>query len=102
MSVDVTNTKDAWSLIQSISDHIPSKTSLPKVIEGDFQIIGMADFGADEPDVEVCWVPLCNWADFFEQVTDLLEAGYPGCIGCAGPGAEGEWNETARRRQFIR
>lgn len=102
LSVDATNTKDAWSLIQLISDHIPSKTSLPNVIEGDFQIIGMADFGADEPDVEVCWVPLCNWADFFEQVTDLLEAGYPGCIGCAGPGAEGEWNETARRRQFIR
>ena len=62
----------------------------------------MADFGADEPDMEVCWVPLCNWADFFEQVTDLLEAGYPGCIGCAGPGAEGEWNETSRRRQFNR
>ena len=102
LSVHATNTKDAWSLIQSISDHIPSKTSLPNVIEGDFQIIGMADFGADEPDMEVCWVPLCNWVDFFEQVTDLLEAGYPGCIGCAGPGAEGEWNEASRRRQFNR
>lgn len=102
MSVDSTNIHEAWSLVQAISDNIPSKTSLPNVIEGDFQIIGIADFGADEPDGDVCWVPLCNWQDFFEQVTDLLEAGYPGCIGCAGPGAEGEWNEAFRRSQFIR
>ena len=81
LSVEAININQAWSLIQSISDHIPSKTSLPNVIEGDFQIIGIADFGANEPDTKVCWVPLGNWPDFFEQVTDLLEAGYPGCIG---------------------
>jgi hypothetical protein len=92
---------EAWKLVQSISDHIPSKTVLPVVIEGDFNIIDMAYFGPDEPGVEICWVPHCEWNDFSEQVIDLLEAGYPGCIGCAGPGAEGEWNETFRRGHFI-
>jgi hypothetical protein len=93
--------KDAWSLVQSISDHIPSKTILPNVVEGEFEIMDMAYFGPDEPEMSICWVPLCNWEDFFEQVIDLLEAGYPGCIGCAGPGAEGDWNEAFRRSQFI-
>jgi len=102
LSVPSKYSKEAWTLIQSISDHIPSKTSLPSVVEGEFKIIEMAYFGVEEPHDEICWVPLCNWTDFFEQVTDLLEAGYPGCIGCGGPGAEGEWNESFRRSQFIR
>jgi hypothetical protein len=38
---------------------------------------------------------------FVEHVEDLLDAGYPGCIGCAGPGAEGEWDEISQRAKFI-
>ena len=101
LSVSSDNISEAWTLVQSISDHIPSKIILPSVIEGDFEIIDQAYFGPNEPATNICWVPHCNWIDFFEQVTDLLEAGYPGCIGCAGPGAEGDWNEASRRSQFI-
>ena len=53
--------------------------------------------GGDEPPENVCWVPNATWGDFKSQVLELLEAGYPGCVGCGGPGAEGEWNEQARR-----
>ena len=74
---------------------------LNQVIEGDFNIVGIAYFGKDQPSLETCWVPNCTWDEFKIQVLDLLEAGYPGCVGCGGPGAEEEWNEQSRRRQFI-
>ena len=102
LSVPKDFAKQAWDLVQSISDNIPSRLSLPNVIEGDFMVEGLFQLGGEVPSLEICWVPDCSWDDFSEQVMELLEAGYPGCVGCAGPGAEGEWNEAARRRQFIR
>ena len=101
LSVPKDFAKQAWDLVQSISDNIPSRLSLPNVIEGDFIAEGLFQLGGEEPSLEICWIPDCSWHDFSEQVLELLEAGYPGCVGCAGPGAEGEWNEAARRRQFI-
>ena len=101
LSVPKDFSKQAWDLVQSISDNIPSRLSLPNVIVGDFMVEGLFQLGGEEPSLEICWIPNCSWDDFSEQVLELLEAGYPGCVGCAGPGAEGEWNEAARRRQFI-
>ena len=101
LSVPKDFAKQAWDLVQSISDNIPSRLSLPNVIEGDFMAEGLFQLGGEEPSLEICWIPDCSWHDFSEQVLELLEAGYPGCVGCAGPGAEGEWNEAVRRRQFI-
>lgn len=101
LSVPKEYSKQAWGLVQSISDNIPSRLSLPHVVEGEIMVKGLFQLGGEEPSVEVCWVPDCSWDDFCEQVMDLLVAGYPGCVGCAGPGAEGEWNEAVRRRQFI-
>ena len=93
--------KDAWEIVQLIADHVPSKIDLPNVVTGDFAVIGLAHIGGREPPIEVCWVPDCGWEEFSEQILDLLEAGYPGCIGCGGPGAEEEWNEEFRRDQFL-
>ena len=77
------------------------KIDLPTVVKGDLAVVGLAQIGGREPSIEVCWVPDCGWDDFSEQILDLLEAGYPGCIGCGGPGAEEEWNEDVRRDQFL-
>ena len=87
-------------LVQKISDKVPAKLDLPEVIIGELCVVGLAQIGGIKPEIEVCWVPESNFSDFEEQVLDLLEAGYPGCIGCGGPGSEGEWNEVLRRAEI--
>jgi hypothetical protein len=101
LSVPVGLEKDAWEIVQMIADHVPSKLELPKVVNGELAIVGIAQIGGLEPPLEICWVPNCGWSEFSEQVLELLEAGYPGCIGCGGPGAEEEWNEEVRRGLFL-
>ncbi len=101
LSVPIGLERKAWEIIQLIADHVPSKIDLPKVITGDLAVVGLAQIGGQAPPMEVCWVPDCGWDEFSKQVIDLLEAGYPGCIGCGGPGAEGDWNEEVRRGQFL-
>ena len=52
-------------------------------------------------ETQLYWNRTCTEIDdFSKQVVDLLEAGYPGCVGCGGPGAEGDWNEEVRRASF--
>ena len=101
LSVPIELERDAWGIVQLVADHVPSKIDLPKVVIGELAVIGLAQIGGLEPPIEVCWVPDCGWEEFSEQILDLLEAGYPGCIGCGGPGAEEEWNEEFRRGQFL-
>ena len=59
---------------------------------------------ADEPvDFRVVWMPgNCSsiWNRFTDTVLRLAEAGYPGCVGCAGPAAEGPWDEEASRQRL--
>ena len=40
------------------------------------------------------------WEDFERRVLHLVEAGYPGCIGCGGPGKDDEWDEEENRIEF--
>jgi len=101
LSVPQDYENEAWDLIQKISDYVPSKLDLPNVMIGDLRVVGLAQIGGDEPSMEVCWVPESNWEDFSEQVLYLLQAGYPGCVGCGGPGAEGEWKEDVRRVEMA-
>lgn len=101
LSVPTEFTNHAWKLVQSISDFIPERINLPSVVDGDFEIVGFAQFGGEEPSLEICWIPECGWEDFTQQVLELLEAGYPGCLGCGGPGIEEEWNERVRRSEFL-
>jgi len=59
---------------------------------------------AKEPvDPKVVWIPGdCSsiWNRFTKTVLILAEAGYPGCVGCAGPAAEGPWDEEASRQRM--
>ena len=54
-------------------------------------------------DSKVVWIPGdCSsiWKRFTDTVLRLAEAGYPGCVGCAGPAAEGPWDEEASRQRL--
>jgi len=65
----------------------------------------LALLGGSEPGLEACWIPEPNdldflWVRFTRLVNSLLEAGYPGCEGCAGPEADEPWDERERRGAF--
>ena len=69
--------------------------------------IGGSPAGAivvDEPeDREVVWIPgdmNSIWERFTDTLLKLAAAGYPGCVGCAGPAADMPWDEEASRRRF--
>ena len=100
LQVAIVNVDDAHAVVQAIADHIPSRIDLPTIIEGELGVDGLFKIGGGEPSLETCWVPDGTYYEFSEQVLDLLEAGYPGCVGCGGPGAEEVWNEKARRANF--
>ena len=41
------------------------------------------------------------WSRFLRVLVDLANAGYPGCVGCAGPAAELPWDEMQSRRRLT-
>ena len=100
LQVSRENLVNAHKIVQAIADNIPSRINLPTISEGELGVAGLFQIGGDEPALQTCWVPDGTFEEFAEQVLDLLEAGYPGCVGCAGPGAEGVWNERSRRANF--
>ena len=101
----------ANELALHISDSLPSLLHEPEVsseVDWTFVCIKMdgeliARIGGREPSLGACWIPDTGegvgnlWFRFIENVSDLLIAGYPGCVGCGGPGSEGIWDETASR-----
>ena len=97
---------EAIELCLSISDGIPKLIREPTVSMGpENQIVveGLAQLGGDEPPLSICWISTGSseleslWVRWTQQISDLIAAGYPGCVGCGGPGSEGKWNETASR-----
>ena len=97
---------EAIELSLSISDGIPKLIREPTVSmgsENQIEVGGLSQLGGEEPPLSICWVPtttfdletiLSRWT---LQIRDLMAAGYPGCVGCGGPGSEGKWDETASR-----
>jgi hypothetical protein len=108
---------EAERLALAISDALPSLLREPVVlsdadapsawtwicIRADEGLL--ARLGGAEPGLEACWIPEPSdidflWVRFTRLVNSLLEAGYPGCEGCAGPEADEPWDERARRGAF--
>ena len=99
----------AIELMLKISDKVPSKISFPKLayIESQeilLECIGNNFYiGEEEKSEEYCWVKSHksntgdSWGDFSTMVLELALAGYPGCIGCGGPGSEEIWDESRSR-----
>jgi len=100
-------------LCEEISQHIPSRLIFPEVEFGDFESIEIkllepeidlteviVVIGMIEPDENICWIEsdiIQGWTWLLESCNDLLEAGYPGCLGCGGPNSEEPWNELDYR-----
>ena len=110
---------EAERLALAISDALPSLLREPVVlsdaddpsawtwiyIRADEGLLAL--LGGDEPELEACWIPEPSdldflWVRFTRLVNSLLEAGYPGCEGCAGPEADEPWDERARRDAFSK
>ena len=96
------------SLSVLISDLAPSVISGAIAEETDEGAIAIAlegepggFIGGPEPQtLDDVWVPGNPdelWEEFGSSVLSLAAAGYPGCIGCAGPAAELPWDEEASR-----
>ncbi len=101
----------ANELALHISDSLPSLLRHPDVsseVDWTFVCIKaggelITRIGGHEPPIDACWIQDTGegvdnlWSRFIKNVSDLLIAGYPGCVGCGGPGSEGIWDETASR-----
>ena len=96
-------------LMLQISDKVPSKLEFPEVSYIDSEEVifksenNNFSIGENEAPVNFCWVKSNRsdsgnaWADFTSMVLDLATAGYPGCLGCGGPGSEELWDEMKSR-----
>ena len=62
-------------------------------------------FSDSEPSsMDEVWIPgdISNmWDRYLRTMLELAEAGYPGCVGCAGPAAEIAWDEVASRSRLA-
>ena len=109
--------EDLQRLNLMMGDAQPSRLSFPAVVEVNTPSIDVKQgieasaenthlvrLGLEEPPVDVCWIPLDTddaWAAIFEACEDLLEAGYPGCVGCGGPNSELPWDEVKFRQSWL-
>ena len=92
-----------------IGDAIPSRSRFPAFCASDEPTLLMTSqqqehplvaCGAEEPDLPTIWLPMDAteaWGTIVGVAEDLLQAGYPGCLGCGGPNAEQPWDEEASR-----
>ncbi|MBC8437771.1 MAG: hypothetical protein H8D82_00710 [Euryarchaeota archaeon] len=101
-------------LALKISDELPSMVHEPKVelgAEDDLVTLKKEEqelvrLGGGEPSNDTVWVPVKKneieqvWLEFTTIVSDLLSAGYPGCIDCAGPAATEPWDEISSRTRL--
>jgi len=77
-------------------------------VEIDAITINLANYhggriGGEVPDDEEIWIPgdiPKIWTRYLKVMLDLAIAGYPGCVGCAGPAAEIPWDESLSRRRL--
>jgi len=53
--------------------------------------------------LEIVWIKKTEsvWNNLKQKIIELGRAGYPGCVGCAGPAANEPWNETDSRNQIL-
>ena len=101
-------------LSSKISDHIPQRANFPKHVAGKENNIKIYDYckkvpkliievGLAEPEMDVCWVKMTSEVGFtaiIDSCLQLLEAGYPGCIGCDDSIQEGRWDEKKFRNSL--
>ena len=43
-----------------------------------------------------------KWNYLEKIIRELIDAGYPGCVGCGGPDADEEWDENKNRHYIMK
>mgnify|MGYP001269157371 FL=1 len=43
-----------------------------------------------------------EWNHLERIILELIDAGYPGCVGCGGPDADEEWDENKNRHYVMK
>ena len=102
------------NLGSKISDSIPERLKFPVFVESEKQTIDIfknsikpcnliATIGTVEVKLEACWV-YCEVSFGLQSVIEscyqLLEAGYPGCLGCEGTSQDERWDEKNFRKSW--
>ena len=104
---------DITHLCNLISEKIPQRSTFPSHEHTNSDEIWIYDntndepypiayIGLSEPHTDVCWIELKIDQGFFsvlESCEQLLNAGYPGCVGCDNSLPEGRWNENTFRQE---
>lgn len=92
-----------------IGDAIPSRTEFPSFSPSEGQTLTLTKqnqphplvtCSIEEPDLATVWLPMEAreaWEIIHSVADELLQAGYPGCLGCGGPNAEQPWDEATSR-----
>ncbi|MDP6233640.1 MAG: hypothetical protein QF839_05615 [Candidatus Poseidoniaceae archaeon] len=108
LAVEPQHMTGAHNLVTAIAEANPAQLSLPEVVESGTNFILDGDTGTSL----VTWTKTehldallfqndgpfgVNIEDVFSMAHGLVEAGYPGCLGCGGPGLEAPWDELAWR-----
>ena len=95
-----------------MGDRLPSRTTFPTCLPMAEEPLTMIDAETNrvlvlcsfaEPHHDVVWIPLETheaWQAIKSTAMDLIDAGYPGCIGCAGAEAEQPWDEKTNRENL--
>ena len=95
-----------------LGDVQPSRTMFPAFADHEREEIlvsttsplqTLAICGRHEPSIDILWLPMIPteaWETIASMTNDLLNAGYPGCLGCGGPQSEQPWNETQSRKSM--
>ena len=106
--------EDFKNLCNQISENIPSRLVFPNIEIIDANNVEIyhrsqeheeyqkiIEIGFLEPNTDVCWIE-CDieqgWNLLLESCFELLNAGYPGCVGCGGPNSERIWDEELFRK----
>ena len=102
---------DIERISASLSDASPALIIAANHIEAESNaiVIEFTDLpggiiGGGEPDGDIVWIPGDVddiWSRYLRVLVDLAKAGYPGCVGCAGPAAELPWDEMQSRRRLT-
>ncbi len=106
--------KDFKNLCDQISENIPSRLVFPdieimdannvEIYHRDQEVVDyqkIIEIGYLEPNTDVCWIEcdiVQGWNWLLESCSELLNAGYPGCVGCGGPNSERRWDEELFRK----
>ena len=98
-------------LADLIGDNIPQRISFPEFKNHKPEEIWIYEhtnhdskpivyIGDIEPPIDTCWIEMTivqGFTALMESCEQLLNAGYPGCIGCDDSIPEGRWDEKKFR-----